>query len=80
MNITEAGNKMRSNEFALGQNFIRNYDLLVNWVTRDSGKTMLQIYIGPATYKESKYYELIFVIGSGALLLIYVSYFTVLRF
>ena len=45
------GNILRNNEFALGQNFIRDNGMLLNWVTRESGHTMLQIYIGLADYK-----------------------------
>ena len=54
--------------------------MMLNWVTRESGETMLQIYIGQANYEEDNMGTSIYVFGSAAGLLLYVSYFTVLRF
>lgn len=68
------------NQFALGQNFIRDYSMLFNWVTRQSGDTTLQIYVGPANYKESKFDTTVSIYLTIIALLVYLSYFTVLKF
>ena len=68
------------NEFALGQNFIRDYGIIYNWVIREDGSTEVAIYLGPANDKNSIFSEVLVMVFTLSFLSIYVGYFSVLKF
>ena len=76
-NQTNGGMK---DEFALGQNFIRDSGIIYNWVQKEDGSTDLSLLIGKAPYENSILEEIVVIFGTLTFLIAYVAYFTVLKF
>ena len=70
-----------TNEFAIGQNFIRSYNMTLKYVNRKSSDDIaLSMYIGSTTNREWVYEELWYMMGTGFALLGYVGCLSVTKF
>ena len=68
------------NEFALGQNFIRNNGIIYDWVAKKDGSIDLALYIGKAPNSNSDLRKIVAICLTLTVLVLYVAYFTVLKF
>lgn len=77
-NTTESA----SNKFALGQNFIRKYNLTIRFTERNDATDNINmaVFIGKTTHKNTIMSELTIALASGFCLLSFLGYFTVIKF
>ena len=73
-------NTHKMNEFALGQNFIRNNGIIYDWVAKKDGSIDLALYIGKAPNSNSDLRKIVAICLTLTVLVLYVAYFTVLKF
>ena len=73
-------------EFALGQNFIRQYNMTLKYIKTSKffssgiNDVSVMVYIGAAGHRNSMGSELYFMLLVCFLLLVYLGYFSVLKF
>ena len=74
-------NDLSSDTFAIGQNFIRRYNMTIMSTERaESNDISMHIYIGDATNQIPLYLEISYMLVIVLSLLGYVGYFSVLKF
>lgn len=80
INISQSEND-DTTEFALGQNFIRTYNMTMKFVERQSSDDIsLSVFIGSTTHKESFLSQLWYMLATGMALLAYVGCLSVTKF
>ena len=76
-----SGEDEDTNEFAIGQNFIRQYNLTMKLVERQSSDDIsLSIFIGSTDQKEDQFSQIWYMLGTGFALLGYVGCLSVTKF
>ena len=75
------GENLDTNEFAIGQNFIRSYNMTMKFVNRKSSQDIaLYMYVGSTTTKEEIFNQLYYMLATGFSLLGYVGCLSVTKF
>ena len=70
----------RNNQFALGQTFIRDYGITFNWIQREGGQTLLEVYVGVARDRNYFWIRIVVAISGIIILSGYLAYFSIVKF
>ena len=71
---------IRNNQFALGQTFIRDYGITFNWIQREGGQTLLEVYVGVARDRNYFWIRIVVAISGIIILSGYLAYFSIVKF
>ena len=70
----------RNNQFALGQTFIRDYGITFNWIQREGGQTLLEVYVGVARERNQLWIRIVAAMSGFIILSGYLAYFSIVKF